>query len=320
MNNRLTPIAVCVSLALGGCGNPAPAGDEQGTSSTVSASVPAASAGASVASARPNAQASASAFKPIVEILTAETPEPTAMEWESAPRLNSRAGGRPDPDCHVAILREWFRFSCKRGGIPALLAGVPGKEYATRFAGESYIVGRLRRGDLYVAQDMTAGVDVYARIAWPSIAAGPTIVEVWRDPAGGLAVYPEAPQPLPLIPSTASDRPRPGDWVTGTPVNMGYAERLPKNCELRVLRDWLQWRCSGMRLESIEGLGIADKDHFKVNDIDRQYGEARLHAGMSATVRMRESFDGPRVTLRVRWPADAPQPAEIFMVTEQGPR
>ncbi len=75
-----------------------------------------------------------------------------------------------------------------------------------------------------------------------------------------------------------------------------------------------------MRLESIEGIGIADKDHFKVNDIDRQYGEARLHAGMSATVRMRESFDGPRVTLRVRWPADAPQPAEIFMVTEQGPR
>lgn len=87
-----------------------------------------------------------------------------------------------------------------------------------------------------------------------------------------------------------------------------------------VARGALQWRCSGMRLESSEGIGIADKDHFKVNDIDRQYGEARLHAGMSATVRMRESFDGPRVTLRVRWPADAPQPAEIFMVTEQGPR
>jgi hypothetical protein len=258
--------------------------------------------------------------KPMVEIPTGETPEPSPQEWMSAPRFNTRADGPTDPACHVDILREWFRYMCKDGGIPTLLAGAPGREYATRFAGDSYITGRLRRGDLYVAQDRASGTDVYARIAWPSVAAGPTVVEVWRDSAGGLAVYPEPPQPLPQIPATPSERPRPGDWVLSTPVNMGAAERRPKNCETRVLRDWLQWRCSGMRLESIEGFGVANQDHFKTNDIDRQYGEARLQAGASGTVRMRAGFDGPRVTIRVRWPADAPQPAEIFMVTETGTR
>jgi hypothetical protein len=320
MSNRVTSIAaptVGVALAFVGCGNPAPGDDGQTTSSTVGASATA-SAVPSAASAEPSAQASANAIRSVADIPSAETPEPTAKEWESASRFDGRGDGPPDPDCHVGILREWFRFSCNGDGLPSLLAGVPGREYATRFGSETYIVGRLRRGDLYVARDATGGVDVFARIAWPSEAPGPTIVEVWRDPAGGFAVYPEAPQPVPLIPSTASDRPRPGDWVTGTPINMGAAESRPKNCELRILRDWLQWRChgKGTRLESIEGFGADGAGHFKINDLSRQQGEAQLHAGMSATARIRSSFDGPIVSIRVRWPADAPQPAEIFMATE----
>ncbi len=305
-----------ILIATASCGAPPDGSGRDGERASATSSVPPLMTGASTSASLPasaSAPAPSSRPKAVVEIPATDTPEPTTQEWEVAPQFNTRA--TPERQCQLWLLREWFRFGCNDGGIPTLLEGLPGKGFATRFAGDAYIVGRLRRGDLFVAQDTASMVDVYARIAWPSEAPGPTIAEVWRDAAGGLAVYPEEPQALPQIPDKPGQRPRPGDWVLSTPVNMGPADQRPKNCEIRVLRDWLQWRCHGrgVLLKSIQGFGVENVDHFKVNGLWHQQGEGRLHAGMSAALRIENGIGGPVVSIGVRWPADAPQPAEVFM-------
>jgi hypothetical protein len=164
------------------------------------------------------------------------------------------------------------------------------------------------------------GTPVLLRVAWPSDRRGPTVAEARLAPGGVRTVHPRAPQPIPGVPTGATDRPKPGDWVSAVPVNGAPPARWPKNCEATLLRDWLRWQCSGgeMSLLRVDGLGKIGTDYFVVaNTFFAQEGEARITPGTSGLVRLRVTFDGPEAHLVVRWPAGEPKPTEIAFQTDK---
>jgi hypothetical protein len=270
---------------------------------------------ASASTSAPTASTNAlgrTGIQPFVLIPDGDSPEPTPAEWASAPTFNtSTAAGRVD-ECPIAVKREWVRFGC----MPDLLFGVPEKGFGWR-SNSNYLVLRLRRGDLFIIRYSTGSTGALSRVAWPSDAAGPTVAETWRAPQGALVVYPEPVQPIPDVPELGTERPRPADWLSGTPVNTAAEHGRPKNCELRVLRDWVQWRCSGNQMfyERSSGFGTPDVDFFKVTSLALQQGEARIKPGMSATFTISLTIGAPLTTIKIHWPVNEPKPSEISVQT-----
>jgi hypothetical protein len=204
------------------------------------------------------------------------------------------------------------RFGCL-SQLPVLVFGVPEKGFAWRNHAD-HLVLRLRRGDLFIIGFLS---NVYSRVAWPSDAAGPTIAETWRAPQGALVVEPQPVQPIPDVPDLGTERPRPADWLSGTPVNTAAEYRRPKSCELRVLRDWVQWRCSGrdQYYGGSSGFGALNVELFNIAIPDLQQGEARIKPGVSATYTIQRTADVPPTTIKIHWPINEPKPSEISVQT-----
>ena len=282
------------------------------SASLSSASLPSASTSAPAASTNPPGR---SGIQPFVLIPDGDSPEPTMDEWASAPTFNTSTAAGRDETCPIAVKREWVRFGCV-GRMPTLVFGVPEKGFGWR-ANHAYLVLRLRRGDLFIIRSWTDSTDVYSRVAWPSDAAGPTVAETWRDPQGALVVEPQPLQPIPDVPELGTERPRPADWLSGTPVNTAAEYRRPKSCELRVLRDWVQWRCSGSGFgyDRSSGFGAPNVDLFMITGAGLRQGEARLKPGMSATLSLRLAIEAPATTIKIHWPVNEPKPSEISIQT-----
>jgi len=249
-----------------------------------------------------------------------ESTEPTLEEWGTAPTFNTNTSSSREDRCPIAALREWVRFSCSDGFALSPVIVTSKAHFARKDrTGSSTIVARVRPGDLFVVSLVRGNVDVAARVAWPSGYTGPTVAEAWRSPRGALLVAPGDPQPVPAMPAAATERPRPGDWAAGIPVNTAPPERRTKACEARVRSNWLHWACNGKGVnwgfKSIDGFGAKDVDHFEVVGASAWDGDIRLRPGMDAMFKLELSLDGPIATLRVKWPNDQPKPTGISFET-----
>lgn len=214
-----------------------------------------------------------------------------------------------------------MRFSCKYGAeLRAWKWSSKSYKIRTDANGHEAFTARLRPGDLFAVGLYIDAVKVWARVAWPSSAAGPTVAEAWRSPEDLSVVHPAAPQAIPVTSQSSPVPPPLGDWVDSVPVNTAEASRRSASCEARVLQGWLRWRCSGrgLYLGRVEGFGDRGVDHRESEPGSDQYGFVRLVKGMNGSLTIRVDLGGRTETLRLVWPVDSPVPTTISFETVNG--
>jgi len=196
------PIAGLVSALLAACGPQSVAPREARQAPTRAA-----------ASASAKADLLAARRPPAWVVPSGESSEPTAAEWESATGFNTSTSPAREELCRFVPVREWVRFSCKYGAeLRAWKWSSKSYKIRTDANGHEAFTARLRPGDLFAVGLYIDAVKVWARVAWPSSAAGPTVAEAWRSPEDLSVVHPAAPQAIPV---TSQSSPVPPPLATG---------------------------------------------------------------------------------------------------------
>ncbi len=123
---------------------------------------------------------------------------------------------------------------------------------------------------------------------------------------------------VPEIPSDKSNPPSVDEWKAGVVVNTQGAGNRAKDCELRVVREWLQVMCTGeiVGYEKMKDFGPKLSDYYESIKLGKSASFVlRLKKGKNPAVRVcrKDSF----ASLFVSWPGAKDRPANIAMAEIQ---
>lgn len=133
-------------------------------------------------------------------------------------------------------------------------------------------------------------------------------------PTAPASAAPAAGGGIPDIPDTKSAPPTVAEWSAASEVNTVGANSAPKNCFMKVVREWLKVNCSGkiVSVDEKDGLGKQDVDHFEsVKPGTSADYVIRLRKGVSVKAKIRRQDDS--AALFVNWPGGAPKPTILAL-------
>lgn len=119
---------------------------------------------------------------------------------------------------------------------------------------------------------------------------------------------------IPDIPETRSNPPTVAEWSTASGINTVGPNSAPKDCFMKLVREWLKVNCSGkiIGVEEKDGLGKQDVDHFEsIKPGTFADYVIRLRKGVSVKAKIRRQDDA--ASLFVNWPGGAPKPTIIAL-------
>jgi hypothetical protein len=119
---------------------------------------------------------------------------------------------------------------------------------------------------------------------------------------------------IPDIPEAKSNPPTVAEWGSASEINTVGANSAPKNCFMKIVREWLKVNCSGKieRVDEKDGLGKQDVDHFEsIKPGASADYVIRLRKGVSVKAKIIRADDA--ASLFVNWPGGAPKPATIAL-------
>jgi hypothetical protein len=135
----------------------------------------------------------------------------------------------------------------------------------------------------------------------PSVAAAPTAV-------------PTSDGPIPLVPTEPSNPPQGVEWDAGIAVNTQEIHSQPDDCDVRVLREWLQVSCRGPYngYERMTEFGRRHIDYFERIEPGRIVSfVVRMRKGKTQSVRI--CAPNKRASLFVNWPMAKDRPLHIAL-------
>jgi hypothetical protein len=129
-----------------------------------------------------------------------------------------------------------------------------------------------------------------------------------------LIAAPGAGREAPAVSEDSSPPPTVAEWQTAESANTVGANSAPKDCSIKVLREWLKVNCTGdiKQVTNMEGFGRKGTDYFelitpgKVADL-----VVRVKRGQAIKARILR--EGQSASLFVNWPTTNPRPSIVAL-------
>lgn len=120
---------------------------------------------------------------------------------------------------------------------------------------------------------------------------------------------PGASSEAPDIPDGRSKPPTLAEWGDAREVNTVGANSAPRNCYMKVVREWLKIHCEG-RIREItneEGLGAEGVEHFRyVND---KVADVIVRVRKGHHIKLRIIREGQSASMFMNWPGGQAKPS-----------
>jgi len=133
---------------------------------------------------------------------------------------------------------------------------------------------------------------------------------------GPLLAAPGAGQAAPEVASGTSAPPTVAEWQAAPSANTVGASSAPKDCELKVVREWLKVNCTGKIREvtNMDGFGRKGVDYFELVTPGRVADfVVRLKKGGAIKARILREGQGQSASLFVNWPSSNPKPSIVAL-------
>lgn len=120
---------------------------------------------------------------------------------------------------------------------------------------------------------------------------------------------PGASSEAPEIPDGRSKPPTLAEWGEADQVNTVGANSAPRNCYMKVVREWLKVHCEGQirEITNEEGLGGEGVEHFRyVND---KVADIIVRVRKGQHIKLRIMREGQSASLFVNWPGGQSKPS-----------
>ena len=104
------------------------------------------------------------------------------------------------------------------------------------------------------------------------------------------------------------------EWSSVSDINQAGPSSKPRDCEIKIVREWMKVHCEGnvKSVEKIEGIGKEGVDHFKqVTPGEMADFVVKLKKGGS--IKMRILRDPQSATLFTNWAGGADRPGTVVM-------
>jgi hypothetical protein len=129
-----------------------------------------------------------------------------------------------------------------------------------------------------------------------------------------LLAAPGAGQVAPEVSTGTSAPPSVAEWQAAPSANTVGANSAPKDCELKVVREWLKVNCTGKIKEvtNMDGFGKKGVDYFELITPGRVADfVVRLKKGQAIKARILR--EGQSASLFVNWPSSNPRPSIVAL-------
>jgi hypothetical protein len=136
------------------------------------------------------------------------------------------------------------------------------------------------------------------------------------QPGAPLLAAPGAGQAAPDVPGGTSAVPTMAEWQAAPSANTVGANSAPKDCQLKVVREWLKVNCTGKIKEvtNMDGFGRKGVDYFELVTPGRVADfVVRLKKGGSIKARILREGAGQSASLFVNWPPSNPKPSIVAL-------
>ncbi len=120
--------------------------------------------------------------------------------------------------------------------------------------------------------------------------------------------------PIPLVPTVFSNPPQGGEWDAGVALNTQEIHSQPEDCDVRVLREWLQVTCRGpyTGYERMVEFGRKNHDYYESIQPGKMVSfVVRMRKGKTQSVRI--CAPTKRASLFVNWPLGRDRPVHIAL-------
>jgi hypothetical protein len=144
---------------------------------------------------------------------------------------------------------------------------------------------------------------------------GPDRAGVNKGAAPVLAA-PGAGQAAPEVASGTSAPPTVAEWQAAPSANTAAPNSAPKDCDLKVVREWLKVNCTGKIKEvtNMDGFGRKGVDYFELVTPGRVADfVVRLKKGGAIKARILREGAGQSASLFVNWPSSNPKPSIVAL-------
>jgi hypothetical protein len=125
---------------------------------------------------------------------------------------------------------------------------------------------------------------------------------------------PGAGQEAPAVSEGKSAPPTVAEWEAAPSANTVGPNSAPRDCELKVVREWLKVNCRGniKEVTNMEGFGQKNFDYFELVTPGKVVDfVVRLKKGQA--IKARIIREGQSASLFVNWPSQSPKPSIIAL-------
>ncbi|MCC6643961.1 MAG: hypothetical protein IT374_00095 [Polyangiaceae bacterium] len=138
-------------------------------------------------------------------------------------------------------------------------------------------------------------------------------------PAPAPTSAPGASMEAPEIPTTKSSPPSVAEWTAAASVNTVGANSAPKDCVMKVVREWLKVNCSGKIKEvtSMEGFGAKNVDYFD-SVTPGKSADLVVRVKKGGSIKARILREGGGASLFVNWPGASAKPSILALQIYNG--
>ena len=130
---------------------------------------------------------------------------------------------------------------------------------------------------------------------------------------------PGASMEAPEIPETKSAPPTVAEWTAAASVNTVGANSAPKDCVMKVVREWLKVNCSGKIKEvtAMEGFGAKNVDYFD-SVTPGKSADLVVRVKKGGSIKARILREGGGASLFVNWPGANAKPSILALQIYNG--
>lgn len=138
--------------------------------------------------------------------------------------------------------------------------------------------------------------------------------------AAVLTAAPGAGAEAPAVPSGTSAPPTVAEWTSAAEVNTVAANSKPKDCTMKMVREWLKVNCTGKikAVTNMEGFGKKNFDYFELVTPDKVADfVVRVKKGNAIKARILRNGESG-ASLFVNWPGQLDKPSIVALQIYNG--
>jgi hypothetical protein len=135
-------------------------------------------------------------------------------------------------------------------------------------------------------------------------------------PGAPVLAAPGAGQAAPEVSTGTSAPPSVAEWQAAGSANTVGANSAPKDCELKVVREWMKVNCTGKitQVTNMDGFGKKGLDYFELVTPGHVADfVVRLKKGGSIKARILREGPGNSASLFMNWPPSNPKPSIVAL-------